>query len=373
MSRAALLIARCAARLLPASLRDWGRAMTAETRAIDGQIAATMFALGCLGCALRARLLFHLATKEETRMDVLSGRPRRLAMACATGATGLGLVWMAAAGAPHRYLAVNALALILGLLAIVVLTRVGDVRRGIVDLMLAGLLLLTALVGVSADGVTRWVAVGGVMLQPSLVLLPILALRFAGSRDGLSTLAILLAALALALQPDRAMAGALAAALAVLALFRPERNVLLALGGAGAALAATLLRADPSPAVPFVDQIFFTAFALHPLAGMAVAGGALLLLVPAAAGLAGDREHRMSHAVFGTIWLGVILAAMLGNYPTPVVGYGGSAILGYLVSLLGLPIRAEGGAAGRQGAARTADPETSMDSLRTGIPIAHSA
>jgi len=296
------------------------------------------------------------------------GRPRLLAGLCAAGATGLGLAWMAAAGAPLRYLAVNLIALLLGFLAVVVLGRVGDVRRGIVDLMLAALLLLTALAGVSADGVTRWVPVGGVMLQPGLVLLPILALRFARTRNGLSTLAILLAALALALQPDRATAGALAAAMAVLAIFRPDRYVLIALAAAGAAFAATLLRADPSPAVPFVDQIFFTSFGIHPLAGLAVAAGAALLLVPAAVGLAGSAETRAAYGVFGAVWLAVILAALLGNYPTPLVGYGGSAILGYLVSLLGLPSRAETEAAGRDRVARGPDAADRPGSLRAGLP-----
>lgn len=34
------------------------------------------------------------------------------------------------------------------------------------------------------------------------------------------------------------------------------------------------------------------------------------------------------------------MAAALGNYPTPIVGYGGSAIIGYVLSLLALPKRA---------------------------------
>jgi hypothetical protein len=222
--------------------------------------------------------------------------------------------------------------------------------------------------GASAEGVTRWVPVGGVMLQPSLILLPILALRFARTRDALSTLALLIAALALALQPDRAMAGTLAAAMAMLAWLRPERNVLLALAAAGAGFAATLLRADPSAAMPYVDQVFFTSFAAHPLAGLAVAAGALLLLVPAAVGLAGDAAHRTTHALFGTIWLAVILAALLGNYPTPVVGYGGSAILGYLVSLLGLPPRARAGASDATIAGR-AEPDAPVGQLPTGLPL----
>lgn len=32
-----------------------------------------------------------------------------------------------------------------------------------------------------------------------------------------------------------------------------------------------------------------------------------------------------------------MMAAALGNYPTPIVGYGGSAVIGYVFSLLALP------------------------------------
>ena len=79
---------------------------------------------------------------------------------------------------------------------------------------------------------------------------------------------------------------------------------------------------------------------MHPLAGLAVVGGALLLIVPAIAGQWMDPENREVHAVFGAVWLGAVAAAALGNYPTPLVGYGGSAILGYALSLSFMPGRA---------------------------------
>ena len=41
--------------------------------------------------------------------------------------------------------------------------------------------------------------------------------------------------------------------------------------------------------------------------------------------------------MFGVVWLGTVVAAALGNYPTPVVGYGGSAILGYSMCLSLIP------------------------------------
>ncbi len=335
----AALIVRFAAALLPAAMRDWGRAVVAETAAIRPNGAALRFAIGCLWVALS----FRFSRQEPVMPFTLIERPRRFAAACAFAAIGLGCAYMAAAGAPASYLAINGAAFLLGLLALGVLGEAARLPRlpaGIVSLLLAGGLLVVSLIGISAEGVTRWVAVGGVLLQPSLVLVPVLALSFARSRDDVSMFAILVAALALALHPDRAMAGALLAAMAALALMRPQPRVLGALAAASLAFATTMVRPDRSPAMPFVDKIFISSFGVHVLAGLAVTTGAALMLAPAIVGLWRDPGHRAAYSVFGAAWLAAILAAALGNYPTPLVGYGGSAILGYLISLIGLPTRA---------------------------------
>ena len=275
-------------------------------------------------------------TTEETH------RPRLLTALCATAAIALGMAWMRAAGAPLSYLGMNGAALLLGLLAIGVAkeaSRIVLIPGATIALVLAGGLLLTSLFGVSADGARRWVSAGGVMLQPSLIVVPVIALQFVRARDRLSLLAVLTAALALALQPDRAMAGALAAAMAALALVRPGREVVIAMAAAIAGFTATLVRPDASPASLFVDGIFYSAFQVHVLAGLAVVGGAALMIVPAIVGCVRDRDNRAFYAVFGAVWAAVIAAAALGNYPTPLVGYSGSAILGYLLSGIGLPRR----------------------------------
>lgn len=369
----AAAIVGLASLILPSRRRDWGRAMIAELGAIERPGPALAFALGCLAGAFRQAPSLHPLHPDRegsSVMDQESRNPRRLAALCAIAATGLGLFYLAAAGAPLRYLAVNAAALAIGLLAIGVVAEAGKLSRiggGVVAVALACLILLTALFGISAGGVTRWLSAGGILLQPGLVLVPVIALGFARSRGAGPLLAVLIAALALALQPDRAMAGALAAGMAALALARPERTALVALGAALAAFAATLAQADASPAMPFVDQVLYSSFGVHPLAGLAVLAGAALLLAPAIAGLIRDPEHRPSYAVFGAAWLAVILAAALGNYPTPFVGYGGSAILGYLLSLLGLPPRAAVRGIGLAGAARGSEPEGHGPGLRAGL------
>jgi cell division protein FtsW (lipid II flippase) len=277
---------------------------------------------------------------------------------------------MSAAGASPVHLAVNALSLVMGLALFAMIPSTGLALRlsGGVLVAFGGLLLATALFGVSVEGASRWIRVAGLSLQISLVVLPAMLVAFARGRGLLATIGMILAAVALALQPDRAMAGALAAALAVLAIYRQDRWVFSAFAVSVAGFAITMTRPDSLPAVPYVDQILYTAFLVHPLAGLVVVGGALLLIVPAIAGLRSDPQNREVHAVFGAMWLGVVAAAALGNYPTPLVGYGGSAILGYALSLSFMPGKARSAAVVgvRAEDAASADP-VERPYLRVGI------
>jgi hypothetical protein len=63
----------------------------------------------------------------------------------------------------------------------------------------------------------------------------------------------------------------------------------------------------------------------------------------------------------------VIVAAALGNYPTPLVGYGGSAIIGYVVSLLGLPPRTNLDALDRQEVDTSGSAPEPQHNLRMGF------
>lgn len=285
----------------------------------------------------------HRSTRRGHMKEAAGWRraPRAAGIACAVGATGLGMLYLALAGAPALYLAVNGLALVMGLAAVGLAWTTGRDRHlpGAAVLALGVALLATAIFGLSVEGAARWVRVGGLSMQVSLIVLPAMLVSFARHRTRYSTFGVALAALALALQPDRAMAGVLASALGVLAFSTRDPRVLLALVSAATGFAATLLRPDDLPAAEYVDQVLYTAFDAGILAGLAVTAGAFLLVVPAMLGWRLDPDHRDAYAMFGVIWLGTIVAAALGNYPTPVVGYGGSAILGYALSLSLVPPR----------------------------------
>ena len=341
---------------LPSRLRSWGWAIRSEIADIPDDTEALLFALdsffGLLPRAILYRLLCPFAALASSD-PLLSGgmmdmrfyddvvrRPQAIGIACALGAVVSGLAYMAVAHAPMHYLGANAGALVLGVMMLALAGRVMSESRhwpGVATIAFAGVLLATAMLGERADGAARWVKLGPLFIQPSLILLPVMIVGFTRSRNALSAAGIIGAAVALAIQPDRAMAGMLAGSLAVLAIIRADRFVLATLAASAIGFVVTLVRADTLPATPYVDQILYSAFEVHALAGVAVVGGSILLIVPAIVGWLYDAANREAYSVFAAVWLAAILAAALGNYPTPIVGYGGSAIIGYVLSLVMLP------------------------------------
>jgi hypothetical protein len=352
--RSASRILSAASRLLPAHLSSWSRAMGRELAEIPHDGAALGFAIGCLRAALtlaiaaRVRSFLDLArgiplepsTWSLPTMNGISARPRLLGLICGAGAVALGLAYMLAAGAPSRYLLVNLAALVIGATAWLATARPAGPQpnwAGAAVLALAVPIMLTALFGVTADGASRWARVGPLNVQVSLIVLPVMLVLYARRPDGIGTAGLVVAALALAAQPDRAMAGVLLAGLLALLAAAPSRHPLIAAAAAVLAFGWTLLKPDTLPASPYVDRILYTAFDVHPLAGVAVVIGAVALVIPAAVGALRAVSERPALLAFGGCWLGVVVAAALDNYPTPLVGYGGSAVLGYLLSVALLP------------------------------------
>lgn len=345
---------------LPPSLHSWGWAVRCETAGIPDDTKALLFALdsacGLMPRAVASHLIQPFASligdgvplsegsTSMTVFDATTRRPRALGIACAIGAVVLGLAHMVIASAPTRYLGVNVGALAIGLTMLALIGRTAPMGRqwtGGAIVAMTGALLATALAGTEVEGVSRWVRLGGFAIQPSLILLPLMIVAFSQARSVLATAGIVAAAAAMALQPDRAMAGMLVLGLATLTTICRDRQSIVALAASIASFVVTLARADTLPAVPYVELVLYSSFDAHAGAGLAVLIGSALLLIPAIVGWRRDAGNRAIYAAFGAVWLAAITAAALGNYPTPIVGYGGSAIIGYVLSLLALPKRAE--------------------------------
>lgn len=249
----------------------------------------------------------------------------------------IGLVAIRLAGGPTSALIVQAGALAVGALIAVGLAfnpwRPGP--KGAAVLIGVCLALLFATLGDTGSGVHRWIAVGPVVLQPASIVLPFVVWALAVARTNWWAGALAGAfALVLAIQPDAASATALLLALIALAVVRgrvaaPDITALLM------ALAATVwswTRVDPLPAVAHVERIVPEAFAANPVVGVAAGLMLILLPLPFAVRASNGGERTVAAGLAG-LWIGLVVGNLFGNYPAPVVGYGASLVVGWLVSL----------------------------------------
>lgn len=320
--------------MTPVHREKWARAMQAELAAIDNSREAFAFTFGCLIACCR----FHLERDNLVKQmgsGLMTDRFSLLTLACGLTAGLIGLAYLLVAAAPLTMVMVNGASILIGIFLVIGLrtsVRISDDFVMIVTCGGALILLGTATFGAAVDEARRWLVIGPFFVQTSLILLPILATGFARLQNRATLSAIVLAAAAMAIQPDRAMAAMLFVAVAIVGLLRPGRVTIGASIFCAIAFAITLLLPDRLPAVPFVDHILWTGFDIGLWVGAALWAGCILLVCPILFVPKGERS--VTQYVFAGSWLTLIAAAAMGAYPTPLVGYGASAIIGYFLGLL---------------------------------------
>ncbi len=194
------------------------------------------------------------------------------------------------------------------------------------------ILALVLVAGIEMDGVRRWLEVGPVVVQPALILSPLL-LAIVASREGRHwRVAILLPVLLLALQPDAASMLALAAGIAALMADASGlskrgwtgRRVALTAAALGLAVVALAFSGiQTPPPVAFVEGTVGLAALSGPFAGM-LHFAAIALMI--AALLSRADSAGLALAAYFTV---ATLAAVFWAFPMPVVGAGPSHLIGF--------------------------------------------
>ena len=256
----------------------------------------------------------------------------RLMLPLAVPALG-GLAYLAASGAPAHYLAVNAGALLLAI-GWIAFDRVpdGEIAKRALPAVLLALFALPLLAGPDIHGVRRWLPLGPMSLHSGMLLIPMLAclcvrdLRFAPW--------VLGAGLGIALlQPDAASTAAFALVAAALAWMH-RKPFFAAIAALGLAACIVAFGAGDLPPEPLVEHVFADAWAVQPVIALslvaAVATGLVLLLTARTV----PHEERVVLAAGMT---GFTAMSLIGNYPTPLLGYGSAPILGFGLALGAVP------------------------------------
>lgn len=241
-----------------------------------------------------------------------------------------GLAYLAAFEAPARLIAINAGALAVALVWVLV-GRL-PARQG-ARLVLGGgaalALFLPVLIGPEIGGVARWLPAGPVSLHSGALLLPMIAVIVARERAwGPALLA--LAGAALALQPDAAALAALAAASAVLALFHRSIGFACVAAGASAMAVLTFSAGTLEPQV-------FTENVLPQVAGRSALSAAalalMLFILPLWHLVVDPQPGRSEGLVLAALLVALGAMAVIAPFPYPLIGHGAAPILGFGLAL----------------------------------------
>lgn len=251
------------------------------------------------------------------------------------------LMAMRVAGAPNGSLAIQAIAFVLATLLAMPSRTAALVDSVDARWVLGAILLLAGAVlfaGVEIGGARRWLQIGPVLVHPASLFGSVLLLALARAAD--SRVCAVLAAAAIAcfgIGNDGAASLAFALGLSgLLAARRDHWKTLLPLCVLACCLAAwNWTRPDSLAPVPYVEEIVSRAWMGSRLAGAAAALALATLPLPfvLAARNTHDARQRGAACALAGFWIGLVLAGLAGNYPIPVIGYGASPVIGWVLAL----------------------------------------
>ncbi|WBY16074.1 hypothetical protein PF049_10765 [Erythrobacteraceae bacterium WH01K] len=242
---------------------------------------------------------------------------------------GAGLLYLWAAGAPGRYIAINSGALIIASGWILAGRSPRTLRaHRIMVVFLLALCFVPLVTGPWVNGIARWLPVGPLSLHAGSLAFPAIAVLAARDREFAAPI-LLAAILAASLQPDAAFGfAAVFAAAGLHDRTRDWRIGLVCIVG----FAASLIMAvrGELPPQPFVERVIVDAMQISMAAGiglmLAMAAGFALVLFAAP-------FYTHTRFALAGAWFGFAIIALISHYPGILIGYGASPILGFGLAL----------------------------------------
>jgi hypothetical protein len=240
-----------------------------------------------------------------------------------------GLLFLWRFDAPPTYLAVNAGALGLG--ALIILLPVHAPPRSVARVLTAmalAALFLPLVTGPELSSVARWVPLGPFTLHVGSLFVPALVVLAARDEEH-APLILAIALFGASLQPDMATGAALM--LAGVGFYLKAQDLKYAVFVIVAFFASIVMALHGElPAQPFVERVIIVLVRLAPLAALGLLASLLASFFLILHTLPGGSTAR--RALAGSLF-GFSLAAVLSNYPSVLIGYGAAPILGYALGL----------------------------------------
>jgi cell division protein FtsW (lipid II flippase) len=236
----------------------------------------------------------------------------------------------------------NSICLLIGWLisCFVIAQHAKDGKSKIHDLLIIILVLamyVLTFIDPGVDGVHRWISIGPINLYISSIFAPLLiiklwSLKKRNTAIWVEMLTVLVATL-LFLQPDASQLTAFSIPLVLMLLNKPSKKILsyFVSGILIFLIITSWVRLDSLPAVVYVEEILRLVMDMGLI--WSVFGVVSLIILPMPFLFLSKQSERMPSVCIGLYFAIILITTFFGNFPVPLMGYGISPIIGYLIAM----------------------------------------
>lgn len=243
---------------------------------------------------------------------------------------------------PVMYYTLNISCLIIGWIisCFAIMIKVKTGKRGTYTIIIMGLILVLyelTVIDAGVDNVHRWLSLGPISLYVSSIFAPILIIGvwsiLEKNKYLLARVITVIAAAILFLQPDASQLTSFAIPMMIIFFIKANKKVLtyFIIGILILFVVTSWIRLDSLPPVKYVEDIVGLVMDMGII--WSVLGIAALILQPIPFFIIPTSKYRIVSACLGLYYVIFIVSTFFGNFPVPLMGYGVSPIMGYLIAI----------------------------------------
>nr|WP_243425659.1 cell division protein [Clostridium paridis] len=206
-----------------------------------------------------------------------------------------------------------------------------------ISIIISMLLIILTYMGQSINGVHRWVSIGFIKFNVSMMVLPLVIIALWSLHEIKSlwvTITIIIAiAILLAIQPDASEVTGFSIPMVVMLCSRSDKKVLRVstIGILSILVVLSWVFLDNLPPVAYVERI------VSLLSNMGliwlVFGIISLVILPAPFIFFSPKNSELPSISVGLYFVIILISTLVGNFPVPLMGYGISPIIGYFIPI----------------------------------------
>lgn len=199
------------------------------------------------------------------------------------------------------------------------------------------LLIILTYMGPSINGVHRWISIGIIKFNVSMIVLPVIIVALWNLHQIKTlwfTITIIIAiSILLAVQPDASELTGFAIPMMVMLCSRSDKKILRAsiMGILSILVILSWVFLDNLPPVAYVERILSLSSNMG-LVWLSL-GIISLVILPAPFIFFSPKNLKLPSICVGLYFIIIIISTLVGNFPVPLMGYGISPIIGYFIPI----------------------------------------